>query len=98
MDILADPARNRFYVLRQDKNQVLVFDGSTYNGSNARGIFTPGTGIRSVLSGTTYGWDMITRQGQAVASGLYLWSVRDKRTGARQTGKVLIIKSDRENF
>ena len=29
-DILADPARDRFYVLRQDKNQVLVFDGSSY--------------------------------------------------------------------
>jgi uncharacterized protein (TIGR03437 family) len=30
VDLLADPARNRFYILRQDKNQVLVFDGATY--------------------------------------------------------------------
>lgn len=30
VDILADPGRNRFYVLRQDKNQVLVFDGISY--------------------------------------------------------------------
>src|SRR5262249_26862490 len=30
-DVLADPVRNQFYVLRQDKNQVLVFDGTTYN-------------------------------------------------------------------
>ncbi len=29
-DVLADPVRDRFYVLRQDQNQVLVFDGSTY--------------------------------------------------------------------
>jgi uncharacterized protein (TIGR03437 family) len=29
VDILADPDRNRFYVLRQDRNQVLVFDGDT---------------------------------------------------------------------
>ena len=28
--VLADPVRNRFYVLRQDQDQVLVFDGSTY--------------------------------------------------------------------
>ncbi len=28
-DILSDTSRNRFYVSRQDKNQVLVFDGST---------------------------------------------------------------------
>jgi len=27
-DLLADPVRDRFYVLRQDRNQVLVFDGS----------------------------------------------------------------------
>ncbi|MBZ5617568.1 MAG: hypothetical protein LAQ69_02365 [Acidobacteriia bacterium] len=27
-DLVADPARDRFYVVRQDRNQVLVFDGS----------------------------------------------------------------------
>ncbi|WP_321477648.1 hypothetical protein [uncultured Paludibaculum sp.] len=30
VDVLADPFRNRFFVLRQDTNQVLVFDGSNY--------------------------------------------------------------------
>jgi len=30
IDIIADPTRDRFFVLRQDKNQVLVFDGSSY--------------------------------------------------------------------
>jgi uncharacterized protein (TIGR03437 family) len=30
VDLLPDTARNRFYVLRQDKNQVLIFDGSSY--------------------------------------------------------------------
>lgn len=29
VDVLADPVRNRFYALRQDKNQVLAFDGTT---------------------------------------------------------------------
>lgn len=28
-DLLADPARNRFYVLRQDMNELRIFDGST---------------------------------------------------------------------
>jgi uncharacterized protein (TIGR03437 family) len=31
VDVLADPARDRFYVLRQDKNQVLAFDGTSMN-------------------------------------------------------------------
>jgi uncharacterized protein (TIGR03437 family) len=30
VDLLPDPTRDRFYVLRQDRNQVLVFDGSNY--------------------------------------------------------------------
>ena len=30
VDLLADPARNRFFILRQDTNEVLVFDGSSY--------------------------------------------------------------------
>jgi uncharacterized protein (TIGR03437 family) len=30
VDVLADPSRDRFFVLRQDRNEVLVFDGSTY--------------------------------------------------------------------
>lgn len=29
--LLPDPERNRFYVLRQDRNQVLVFDGESYS-------------------------------------------------------------------
>jgi hypothetical protein len=29
-DLLADPARNRFYVVQQDLDQVLVFDSTTY--------------------------------------------------------------------
>jgi uncharacterized protein (TIGR03437 family) len=30
VDVLADPFRDRFYILRQDKNQVLVFRGSDF--------------------------------------------------------------------
>lgn len=30
VDLIADPVRDRFYILRQDLNQVLVFDGSTH--------------------------------------------------------------------
>ncbi len=30
-DLLADPVRNRFYLVQQDRNQILVFDGSNYS-------------------------------------------------------------------
>jgi hypothetical protein len=74
------------------------FDGATYDGRNARGIYRPGTDLHSNLSGTAFGWDMITREGQAAATGLYLWAVEDRKTGKRQTGKFLLVKSDREDF
>lgn len=31
VDVLADPARDRFYIVRQDQSVVLVFDGSRYS-------------------------------------------------------------------
>ncbi len=31
VDLLPDPSRDRFYVLRQNRNQVLVFDGTNYS-------------------------------------------------------------------
>ncbi len=74
------------------------FDGSTYDGRNARGIYQPGNDLTMHLSGTTFGWDLITREGQAAATGLYMWAVEDKHSGKRQSGKFLIVKSDRESF
>jgi len=75
------------------------FDGSTYNGSNARGLYSPQRdaplGAPS-LSGTSFAWDLITREGEPVATGLYLFTVEDKDTGKRTVGKFLIVKSDRE--
>jgi uncharacterized protein (TIGR03437 family) len=35
VEILADPFRNRFFVLRQDTNEVLIFDGSNYRQTGA---------------------------------------------------------------
>lgn len=41
-DMLADPARNRIYLLRQDLNQLLVYDGSSYSQiANLRTAATP---------------------------------------------------------
>jgi uncharacterized protein (TIGR03437 family) len=30
VDIVADPSRDRFFILRQDRNEILVFDSNTY--------------------------------------------------------------------
>ena len=88
----------RIYTLAGDLVYETDFDGATYNGSNARGIYDPANDLPPTLSGATFGWDLVTRRGQAAATGLYLWSVEDRASGKRQVGKVLIVKSDREGL
>jgi uncharacterized protein (TIGR03437 family) len=48
VDLLADPSRNRFYILRQDKNQVLVFDGS--NNSQIGTLRTSSTPMQMAIT------------------------------------------------
>jgi hypothetical protein len=91
----------KIYTLAGDLVKEVEFDGDTYQGAGARGLYNPATEIDvnpPRLSGTVYAWDLITSQGQAVASGLYLFAVRDRATGETQRGKFLVVKSDREGF
>jgi hypothetical protein len=77
------------------------FDGSTYQGEGARGVYDATRELdvpAPTLSGASYAWNLISREGQAVASGLYLFSVKDLGTGDVQRGKFLVVKSDREGY
>jgi hypothetical protein len=51
-----------------------------------------------VLSGASFAWNLITRTGQAAASGMYLWTVEDRDSGKTERGKFLVVKSDVEGF
>ena len=91
----------RIFTLSGDLVFETDFDGATYHGEGARGVYFPKRDIGvdpPTLAGTTYAWDMVSRQGQAVATGLYLYSVEDRATGKRTVGKFLVVKSDREQF
>ncbi len=44
------------------------------------------------LDATYHYWDLISRNTQAVVSGIYLFTVEDKKTGETQVGKFVIIK------
>ena len=85
----------------RDQVKTFEFDGDTYQGQGTRGLFNPATEIGvdpPQLSGTVYAWNLITDRGQAVASGLYLFSIKDHKTGDVQRGKFLVVKSDKETF
>uniref|UniRef100_A0A832I2P3 Uncharacterized protein n=1 Tax=Eiseniibacteriota bacterium TaxID=2212470 RepID=A0A832I2P3_UNCEI len=90
----------RIYTLAGDQVFERRFDGDAYRGDNARGVYDPRQPVTPQpprLSGTTFAWNLITDQGQAVATGLYLFSVEDE-DGDTTVGKFLIVKSDREEF
>lgn len=91
----------KIYTLSGDLVFETDFDGSTYQGEGTRGIYDPTRELdvdAPTLSGGMFGWDMITKEGQAAATGLYLYAVKDKNTDENQVGKFLIVKSDREGF
>ena len=91
----------KIYTLAGDLVKSYAFDGATYDGSSARGLFNPVSDAvlgAPKLSGSLFAWDLITDLGQAAASGLYLYAVQDAANGEVQRGKFLILKSDREGF
>ena len=91
----------RIYTLSGDLIYETEFQGTAYHGDGARGVFDPSSELDvapPTLSGTTFAWNLITREGQAAATGLYMYSVEDHTGGKRSVGKFLIVKSDREGF
>ena len=93
-------ARLQVFTLAGDRVFETTFDGGQYHGEGARGLYNPKQDLDTpppTLSGASYAWDMISSEGQAIASGLYLFSVQDLDTGKYERGKFLIVKSDREN-
>jgi hypothetical protein len=98
---LPEKASLKIFTLAGDLVFETDFDGASYAGDGARGVYDPSRelDIRDVrLSGRSFAWNLITREGQAAATGLYLYSVENHATGKRQVGKFLIVKSDREGF
>ncbi len=90
----------RIYTLAGDLVLEQRFDGAGYHGEGARGLYDPRADLDvppPTLSGATFAWNMITRAGQAAATGLYLWSVQDLDADRVSRGKFVIVKSDRED-
>jgi hypothetical protein len=87
----------RIYTLAGDLVQTIPFDADTYGATNVRGIYDPDdvwNPAREVpkLSGAMAAWDLTTRKDQAIASGLYIFSVEDAATGEVERGTFVILK------
>ncbi len=62
------------------------------NGSNLRWFQTFSKDGTQKMTGGEEPWDLITDGDQAIATGMYLFTVKDSSTGQIKTGKFLIIK------
>ena len=83
----------RVYTLAGDVVADMTHNGDTYDGSDI-GWFQQfgGSGTSPQFAGGEHAWDLITKFDQAIATGLYLFSVKDADTGDIKTGKFLVIK------
>lgn len=64
----------------------------TQNGSDIRWFEQYAGDGKQQFSGGEHAWDLITDNDQAIATGLYLFSVKNTKTGNIHIGKFLVIK------
>jgi uncharacterized protein (TIGR03437 family) len=75
VDVLADPARNRFYMVRQDRNQVLVFDSTSY--TQIATLRTGNTPVQMAIFRDDLGaWLLVTNDNSQIISVFDLNSLK----------------------
>ena len=79
------------YTLSGDIVKVIEHD-QNYNGSDSRWYSTNANTDETVFSGGEHSWDLLSKDNQLLARGLYLFAVKDKQTGKLFQGKFSIIK------
>jgi hypothetical protein len=81
------------YTLAGDVVTVLAHDAATNNGDQIGWFSQFGdAATKAQFSGGEHAWDLITRYDQAIATGLYLFTVRDAGTGLVKRGKFMVVK------
>ena len=64
----------------------------TSNGSDIKWFQNYASSGNQIMTGGEDAWDLISDNDQAIATGLYLFTVKDSNTGNIKRGKFLIIK------
>jgi hypothetical protein len=83
----------KVYTLAGDVVATLTHDAAASHGGEIQWFQQyGGSDVSMQFAGGDHAWDLITGPDQAIATGLYLFSVKDEETGEIQTGKFLIIK------
>ncbi|MBI2428366.1 MAG: hypothetical protein HYV29_06145 [Ignavibacteriales bacterium] len=89
------PAKSviKIFTMTGDLVAELQHDGATYDGSGIKWFEDfKTTGVPAEFAGGEHAWDLITKYDQAIATGLYLFTVKDLNTGDVKRGKFVIVK------
>ena len=88
---LPEKCNIKIYTLAGETVDEFVHDGNNYSGEDSRWFKNNITG-GATLAGGEHAWDLISKYDQALATGLYLYSVKNLNTNEIQVGKFIIIK------
>jgi hypothetical protein len=69
-----------------------IYHNQQSNGSDLRWFETFSKDGKQQMSGGEHAWDLITESDQAIATGLYLFTVKNINSGNIKRGKFLVIK------
>ncbi len=88
---LPDQCEITIYTIAGDRVDQFTHNSASYNGSDIQWFqsFADGT---QILAGGEHAWDMISKNDQAIATGLYIFTVKNSQTGYIKKGKFLVIK------
>ncbi len=81
----------RIYTLAGDLIDSFEHNGESYAGEGIQ-WFERFSGSNRVFAGGEHAWDLVTASDQAIASGLYFFTVEDLQNGDIQRGKFMVIK------
>jgi hypothetical protein len=79
------------YTVAGDIVDKFTHDAGSYNGGDIQWFKTFADGTQ-IIAGGEHAWDLISKSDQAIATGLYLFTVKNQKTGFIKKGKFLIIK------
>jgi hypothetical protein len=82
----------RIYTLAGDLVDTIEHDEMTYSGQDIELLKNIPSGRKPVFSGGEHAWDLISQDDQAIATGLYLFTIENKENGHTKVGKFAVIK------
>lgn len=89
---LPERCRIRVYTVTGEVVKEIEHDAATYSGDTRWFSTYGGSDQNRRMAGGEHAWDILSENDLRISTGLYLFSVEDRETGATQTGKFVIIQ------